>query len=257
MRTFVINLKRLPERLHNIESQLKALNLPFEVSEGVDAMNFSPEEKEAFKTGLEKGSHSLTPGAFGSAWAHIRVYEKMVKEQIPVALVLEDDIVIKKDLTRILGENWIDDKYWDFVHLGYPPADWSGLKNWFAVSWQRTVEKPSFGIVVAIKMPIICSIYLFEYLRSEVMRRFCPAPARFVRSLYWGAGYVITLEGAKKILSIAYPIRYIGDQLFNRARTEANLRFYGYVPPPIRPNDDIPSEVVVVDRLYKENKGQL
>lgn len=47
---------------------------------------------------------------------------------------------------------------------------------------------------------------------------------------------MLSLAGAEKIMKIAYPVRYVADQLTNRARIEVGLKFYGCVPPPIKKN---------------------
>lgn len=252
MHVFVINLKRSQGRLENIEGQLSALGIKFQISEGVDAMNFSRDEEALYKEGLREG-RKLSPGHFGSSWAHIKVYERIVREKIPKALVLEDDVVISRELPRILKENWVNESFWEFVHLGYPSASWKGLKQWFFVSWQRTKCNPFFGIYFFSKIPFISSIYFYEFIREKVATKIRPAPSRFARPLYLGAGYLITLEGAQKILSIAYPIRFLGDQLFNQARVRVGLRFYGYVPPPIRTNDNFISEANLASLKYNQN----
>jgi glycosyl transferase family 25 len=244
MRTFVINLERSVERRENITRQLNAFNLPFEISWGVDAKNFTPEERAAFEQGLKEGTHSLPAGLFGSSWAHIKVYEKIVAEQIPVALVLEDDIIVSPEITRIIAEPWVQETFWEFVHLGYPPASWWLLRHWFAVSYQQAVQNPKFWPRFIVKAPIITCMYLYEMLRQSFWSKLKPQPVRFARTLYYGAGYLITLEGAKKLLGIAYPIHYTGDELFNRARKETNLKFYGYCPPPVAVNHKFDSEVV-------------
>lgn len=233
MKTFVINLKRSHLRREHITKQLNSLGIDFEISEGVDAKNFTADEKKAYQDGLAQGTHSLEPGLFGSSWAHIRVYEKMVAENIPVALVLEDDILVFPEIKRVLEESWVKKDFWDFVHLGYQPASLALLRNWFRVSYNQARKRTSFWFVFILKIPVITSLYLFEMIRQLIRSRLKPGPVKFARSLYLGAGYLITLEGAKKILKIAYPIHYTGDQLFNRARFESGLKFYGYCPPPV------------------------
>lgn len=242
MKIFVINLKRNPERRQNIELQLNALGLPFEISEGVDAQNFTETEQEAYVSGLKNGTHNLPPGLFGSSWAHIKVYEKIVARNLPLALVLEDDVILDPRLKQVLEESWIKESFWDFVHLGYPPASVTGLVHWFKVTYQQVKIRPGYAIKAAIKAPAVMALHLFEITREGWRGRFGPKPVKFARSLYLGDGYLVTLQGAKKLLSIAFPIHYTGDQLFNEARTEADLRFYGYCPPVVRPNGDFPSE---------------
>jgi glycosyl transferase family 25 len=256
MRIFVINLKRSLDRRRNIEGQLNALGLPFEISEGVDALNFTPAEHQAYADGLKRGTHQLPPGLFGSSWAHIKVYEKILQEKIPQALVLEDDIYISPVLTRILSEPWVQQPFWDFVHLGYIPASWPGLRKWFAVAAREVRAHPRTAFKTACKIFPVIAVYVFEIVREFFRARLRPGPVRFGRSLYLGDGYLVSLDGARKLMKIAYPIHYTGDQLFNCARRESGLRFYGYCPPPISPNDHFPSETGYSAEQYEKLKTQ-
>jgi len=242
MKIFVINLKRSPERRENIYKQLHSLGLEFEFIEGVDGKNFTQYEQYKYDQGKQLGTHNMIPGLFGSAWAHIRACEEVVKREIPYALILEDDIHIKPDIKRILEERWIDSDYWDFVHLGYSVGGFRLFKLWLKASWFNIKRKPWFVPYVLVKLPYISVLYCFEALRQKVRARFSPAPVKFYRPVYLGSGYLVTLQGAKKILSIAYPIRYEGDRLFNQARIKTGLRFFGYCPPPITAGGEFGTE---------------
>ena len=233
MEILVINLKRSTDRRKSIEQQLDRLQLPFKFIEGVDAQNFTTEQSAKFEEGKSAGTHALRPGLFGSSWAHIKVYEHVISNNIPKALVLEDDLLIDKEILRILKEKWLEENWWDFVHLGYTPANWDLFISWCKISWQRIKHKPLFMFYALAKLPYIVILYSFEYIRQQIRSRIAPAPVRFMRPLYMGRGYFITQEGAKKIMQIAYPIRYAGDELFNQARVQSGLRFYGYCPPPL------------------------
>ncbi|MEX0909948.1 MAG: glycosyltransferase family 25 protein [Candidatus Paceibacterota bacterium] len=234
MKIFVISLKRSHERKESISSQLETLGLRYEFIEGVDGKNFTPKEQLKYDEGKRLGTHTMSPGLFGSAWAHIRACEEVIKRELPYALILEDDIYVGPEIKRILSEEWINSGYWDFVHLGYSVGGFQLFRSWLKGTWFHIKKQPLFVLYALIKLPYICVMYTFEAIRQNIRVRFASAPVRFYRPVYLGSGYLVSQSGAKKILSIAYPIRYEGDRLFNQARTKAGLRFFGYCPPPIR-----------------------
>ena len=47
------------------------------------------------KTGRRLNHRDITPGAIGCALSHIKIYKKMIEENIPYAIVFEDDCGIK------------------------------------------------------------------------------------------------------------------------------------------------------------------
>ncbi len=100
MRRFVINLKRRPDRLALFRSRCPVENV--EVIYAFDGKNpdqESPEEHELFKTLI-----TLNPGERGCFVSHIRIFRKMVEEQIPVAQVFEDDCQFSPMFEKIMKE---------------------------------------------------------------------------------------------------------------------------------------------------------
>jgi GR25 family glycosyltransferase involved in LPS biosynthesis len=62
-------------------------------------------------------------------------------------------------------------------------------------------------------------------------------PVRFFRPLYLAGGYVVTLEGAKKLLELSSPyLQYPADRLPNQARIQKNLQFFAIAPLLVRQN---------------------
>lgn len=53
---------------------------------------------------LRKHPTWLTRGAIGCALSHLDIYKKMIQEEIPIALILEDDMVLPPDFKTHLSE---------------------------------------------------------------------------------------------------------------------------------------------------------
>lgn len=97
MKTYIINLERSPERRIYMEKVLKNHPLlDYEFITAVDGKFLSMEEREKLfdtKKFLERYSVEVRPGEIGCTLSHQRCYEKIVKDNEPFALILEDDIM--------------------------------------------------------------------------------------------------------------------------------------------------------------------
>jgi len=101
MKVFIINLPESVERKEYMLTQCKALSLDVEVFNAVAGRKLTPEEVSMHTRTL---SEVATPGELGCALSHISIYRNIIENNIPYALILEDDIIINKDLPLILDE---------------------------------------------------------------------------------------------------------------------------------------------------------
>lgn len=97
MKTYIINLKRSPERKVYMEDILKDLSwLQYEFVAAVDGKAMSDNEcEEYFNTGKFKSRYSrnVRPGEIGCTLSHQKCYRKIVNDDEPYVLILEDDIL--------------------------------------------------------------------------------------------------------------------------------------------------------------------
>lgn len=103
MKIFVISLKNSVERRKNISEQLGKLGLDFSFFDAYLGKDFynNPEYYDDKKA--KKHIHrSLKAGEVGCALSHNAIYKTIVKEHIPYALILEDDVVLEDNLVKIL-----------------------------------------------------------------------------------------------------------------------------------------------------------
>lgn len=99
MKIFVINLKRSVKRREAIVAQLLALNLEFEIVEAIDGRTIGREEILSY---YQNKSNSLPSGFLACGISHHKVYERIVEEKIPVTLIMEDDVILSKNLPKII-----------------------------------------------------------------------------------------------------------------------------------------------------------
>jgi len=99
----VISLARIPERRASIVEHLASLGLSCVIIEGVDGKLLSEEELDR----LRAPEFRDPPGVVGCYLSHIRAYEHIVANNLPAALILEDDARISPAIAPALREGAI------------------------------------------------------------------------------------------------------------------------------------------------------
>ncbi len=241
--TFVINLPKDKDRKVFMEDQLEEGGFSYEIIEAVDGRGELANNEYSDSVAIKENGRSLTLGERGCALSHRMIYEKIVREHIPFSFILEDDARLPKGF-KVVVENEVrrHNNAWDFLLFEYVPTGVPYLKEWIEASYKRTKENPLFLVYFLLKTPYVLLITLYE-----VVERMCyrsnPAPRMFFRPLYHAGAYLLTEEGAKKLLKLTYPIRFSADRLPNQARIKSGLRLRGYVPLLVRQNKTFPSNI--------------
>jgi len=98
---FVINMKCSSERWESTSSNLKELGLSVTRFDATVGCELSEDEiKQWYDPAANRKYHhrNLTIGEIGCYISHKRLWQKMVDEEIPYCLILEDDLCIDKTL---------------------------------------------------------------------------------------------------------------------------------------------------------------
>lgn len=105
MKAYVINLERSPERKIYMQELLKKhSSLDVEFVAAVDGKELNEDDKKRqFDVDKFYSRYSLypRPGEIGCTLSHQKCYRKIVEEDIPYALILEDDIIEPENITLI------------------------------------------------------------------------------------------------------------------------------------------------------------
>lgn len=106
MRTFIINLERSHVRRAHIIAEAERCGLNYELFPAVDGSKLTDEELGKFCDieAIAKCPEWLTPGMIGCALSHYFVYDRIVEDDIDVAFVLEDDMVLPEDMIALLDQ---------------------------------------------------------------------------------------------------------------------------------------------------------
>ena len=107
MKVFLINLDKNTDRLAYMTSRLNELHIPFERIPAVYGAMLKKDELHksfaAFRSFLCEGRR-VTKGEIGCALSHCEVYRRIIDENLPCALVLEDDVALGDELPRVLHD---------------------------------------------------------------------------------------------------------------------------------------------------------
>ena len=119
IRIFVINRKKDADRRADMSERLNALGLAHEFFEAVDGHNMDALEAPEYdgpKRRLYFG-RDLSVGEIGCLLSHRAVYKKIVDEQIPLTLILEDDTHFKPEFPDVLQAIIETAGKWDMVRF--------------------------------------------------------------------------------------------------------------------------------------------
>jgi glycosyl transferase family 25 len=106
MKAFVINLERSAARRASMRQQLNAQGIEFEFIKAVDGATLTDEylNQVCDYEELNKRQHLMHKGMYGCILSHYHIYQRIVADNLPYALVMEDDIIIEPGLKAILAE---------------------------------------------------------------------------------------------------------------------------------------------------------
>ena len=175
---FVINLDKDFDKKDYMLELEKKNNLKFNFIEAVFGKELSKEELDKAycpQKALNALGRELSLGEIGCSLSHISIYKKMIEENIPLAIILEDDIEIKENFLELLSKiNSIKLK-WDVLLLGY---------------YSRVLDERKS------RFKIFNQIRLFK--NTNVVK--------LVEIGYGAHGYAITKKGAELLIENAIPI---------------------------------------------------
>ena len=204
---FVISLKNSSRR-EFIAKRLRGLGLQFEFFDAVYGKELSEEE-------LAKVDYH-----FYKAYSHINIYEHMVENNIPSAIILEDDAIISQFFKEII-EDMLGK-----IHHSYELIflDHGKVKSY------------------PFKKKLIEGYRLAHYRSPSKNSKRC---------IIYATAYLITLSGAQKLLKYAYPIRMPADYLTGLIQ-KTKVNAYGVEPPCVFRGLDTDSEIDQIEDRHNK-----
>ncbi len=120
---FVINLKESADRRKQMQKRLDDVGLPFAFFEAVDGRGFDMREVPHYNGAKRRRyfGRDMMPAEMGCLLSHRGVYERMDRENIAYALILEDDVTFAPDVRGVLAALLETPVKWDVIRfLGSP-----------------------------------------------------------------------------------------------------------------------------------------
>lgn len=217
MRVFVISLPTADERRRSISNQLVRFKIQFDFIDACWGKDFigDPSCYDESKARKSEG-RALSPGEVGCALSHSGVYRRMVEEGIASALILEDDVILSDELPEAL------------------------------TAIERDLVQ---GQIVILER---CDVYR-RSSRRPLIPGYAVATPRFVRegSIAQTAGYVISLEAARRIANVNRPVFFPADSWGYYLR---HVDFKAIVPSMSLVRQDTRFESVIQQRKRTEFK---
>lgn len=207
LRIFVISMPHSTERRAAISARLGALGLEFSFFDGIYGKNVDMHRHPLY-AGTRRRlffGKDLTAGEFGCLLSHRGVYQRIVDENVPRALVLEDDAILTDDVPAVLAAVAASSVPWDIIRF-------LGSEKTYRLS--RAVA---------------------PLTKAYELTRATSTPA--------GAyGYLLSQNGARRLLACTQknwqPVDMIQGQAW-----KTGLDVFCVRPSPILPDYDVPSTI--------------
>ncbi|MCH8466617.1 MAG: glycosyltransferase family 25 protein [Roseinatronobacter sp.] len=172
---FVISLTDAGERRARISEQLSALSIPFEFVDAIDGRSGLPAEYERMidRAGtLVQERRGMSDAEYACALSHMSVYKRILDQNLPGAIVLEDDAILGAGFAAYRGARAYE--HGDLIQLDYTDA-----RIWrFA---KAAKQFPDFALMPIVKIGILAN------------------------------GYSVSLRGARHLYTHGLPIRHPAD----------------------------------------------
>jgi glycosyl transferase family 25 len=116
---FVINMAKDESRREIMASRLDRTGVGYEFFPAVDGRGFDLSKTPAYDGAKRRRyfGRDMIPGEVGCLLSHRAVYEKMAAENIPYAVVLEDDVIFEADFKEALQALLATKIKWDVIRF--------------------------------------------------------------------------------------------------------------------------------------------
>lgn len=205
MPVFIINLRRSPERREAMRAQCAALGIEPSFVEAHDGAAIGARSEDR-----------LSRSEMGCLLSHCGIWHSIVRNQTPVACILEDDCRLDANIIGLLESIERERARWDVVLLGHHSSRHDADSG--AETCYRSTSLDG------------------RYRLAQV--------AEFAMGAY---AYVVTLDGARKLIGLADPARMPADWVTGYAPA-GGARLCAVTPPCAWPDPATAIETTMADR---------
>ena len=205
---YIINLERRIDRKEAIESKLNNLGIAnYEIIKAIDGQQLPDDLSGMYDDTKAKQIHrTMLKSEIACALSHIEIAKKIVANDLPYAVVLEDDAELTIQFKNLLSNFDVNSNYgFDFLILG------SFSSNHYYNGKVKSITAPT---ILNEKDSII---YLDEskYLIGNISIHNPSYPSVELDFVHGVHAYIISNSGAKKMLELNYPVCVEADNIWN------------------------------------------
>jgi len=199
MHVYVISLARSEDRRSHMSAQLDRTGMSYEIVEAVDGRTLDLRDANIVHPAADS---SFSPGVFGCVLSHLKVYRKIIAEGLDAALVLEDDVILPRDLHALTNAVVQNMRGAEVVLLNF---------HSYEVRFTKTGSIP---------LPSARRL-------TQIVDKGTP---------WSGAAYLITLAACERMARTVLPVRARADSWAHFYREQALDRVRCVVPMPVAIN---------------------
>ena len=199
---FAICMDREEQRKIDISKHLGSLNVEFSFSGAVDGHQLTDEQKELYSENhaIEHLGRPLALGEIGCYLSHTNIWQKIVQNDIDIAFVIESDAVLSEETIDSCNALLQDSNYKELVMLYY--------RECFPSFWQqKKITK-----------------------RSKLVK--------FSNKSACTTAYLVSNQGARKLLSRAFPISMPVDDYMTGGYINKDIDTYAVYPRNVEITED-------------------
>ena len=118
-KAYVINLDRVPERKASIEQELAKTGIRYEIMSAVDGRQLDLIDRSLVVPDGLIARRGNWPSVAACSLSHLAAYRRVLEEDLPGALILEDDVSVPDDLADLTERVALTAKGASLVLYGY------------------------------------------------------------------------------------------------------------------------------------------
>lgn len=145
---FIINLPESIERKDFMKTQCEGIGISPVFIEAVNGKNLSKSEISLYcnqNKAKQLFGRELLLGEIGCALSHKKIYQKMIDDNMPYAVILEDDAVIKEGFDKVVKLTLDLDVNWELVLLGHHKNQLKNLKSPISI-WDNHLVNSEYSL---------------------------------------------------------------------------------------------------------------
>jgi glycosyl transferase family 25 len=204
---FIVNLDRRPDRKTLIESKLLNLGIKnYEIIKAVDGQTLHEDLSKIYNKEVSlKLNRELKRTEIACALSHIEIAKRIVVNNLDYAIVLEDDTDLTIKFKHFVENFNLESNKFDFLIMG-----WFSSNQFY--NTKLKIKTAPYTVVDSRGITYLDNI---EYNIGDISIHKAFYPSLYLDFISASHAYVMSNEGAKKLIELNYPVTLQADNVWN------------------------------------------